>query len=73
MEKEKNTSPLKTIIYVIIGINVFMGMINGCSTYLIQGDFSEGFMNSTGWLIKLSGVVIVILIFSGLFGLSKGK
>ena len=71
MKKENN--PVLTIIIGIVSINIFIGFINGCSTYLINDNFSEGFFESAGWVLKLSIVVIYILILSGLIGIFSNK
>ena len=68
---KKEDSPIKAIIYGIVGINLIIGLINGCTTYFVNDSFSEGFFDSAGWVILLSIFVIFILILSGLFGLLK--
>jgi uncharacterized membrane protein len=73
MSEEQGNNPLKTVIYGIVGFNVFMGVIQGCITFFTEDSFSKGFFDSAGWVIQLSIIVIFILIMSGLFGFFNNK
>lgn len=71
MSKEKSSIP--AIIGVVIGMNVFIGIVHGIGSYFTNGSFLKGFLDQSGWIIYVIGGLVILTILLFLFGHGENR
>ncbi len=69
----KKTNSILLVVYFIVGLNIFFGLLKGVINLMIGEDFFDAFFGQTGWIISLFFCFVFIVVMVFLFGGGKNN
>lgn len=59
---KNNNSTWKAWLFMAVFLSIIFGLIKGCTNSLMGGDFIDGFLEETNWIM----ILLVFLLFIGI-------